>query len=200
MKLCIGDSHSSFLAGRLGIRWVWLGPVLAYSLTRYGSYHQAREKFEWITRISDKFQFDHPRLNKGDSLICCFGEIDIRCHILRLSDLKKKAYDKMLKNLARDYVSYVSSVLDKGIKLYIWPVVVGEIEEGAFESYGSAFDRALASALFNLYLEIESLKKGAIFLGVPSLNQIPLIDGIHLDPNYFFMVKRELEEKGLKDG
>lgn len=99
----IGDSHTFFFAGKerhvyrdkhdigfgrpsLGAFIpIHLGPVLAHSLNRYGTRTQGREKIDFL--LNEEEMLPH-----GSKILCCFGEIDMRVHILKEAEKRGVPY------------------------------------------------------------------------------------------------------------
>ncbi len=100
MLYTIGDSHADFTFRRIpGVQAYHLGP---WTMNRVG-----RDGFE-------KFNVSNLSYPRGERLICCFGEIDVRCHLhkfvseyeeqLKLSDCSSEIIDPIDK-LATNYIN-----------------------------------------------------------------------------------------------
>jgi hypothetical protein len=105
----IGDSHShSFInLGYLEHYWAteyknklilvpykihWLGPVTMHRIGRDGLSY---------------FNVKNLDVQENDDVITVFGEIDVRCHIGRIADLKNLDLDFLINKLSHDYIQTI---------------------------------------------------------------------------------------------
>ena len=100
---CIGDSHSAVFSGEEKMQPEW--PIIASNkLPYFKSYrvgpataYQLENKKQIIDDILSK------NYNDGDSLLFCFGEVDIRAHLLKQMDTQKRCLDDIVKECVEEY-------------------------------------------------------------------------------------------------
>ena len=158
---CIGDSHASFFSGLDEMQLEWpkpvenslpffrvmrLGPVLAYSLYRYGTKTRGRENlFKAIRKIPPK-----------SKVLLCFGEIDCRNHILKQAALQKRALEEVVAECVDRYTSVAGELKDMGHEIILWGVSASSLNNNPpnseFPTYGTCIERNRATAIFNRFL------------------------------------------------
>lgn len=85
-----GDSHAHYLFGRVpdaSVHW-----LRARTMHRVGR---------------DGVDFLEPHVNDGDTVLCVFGEVDVRCHIVRLARERAGGIEAIARDVARRYIDAV---------------------------------------------------------------------------------------------
>ncbi len=137
----IGTVIAGNEANRMKVRVYHLGPCLAYSMNKTGATEKGREKVEYL--ISSGF------LSKGSVVITCFGEIDIRSHILKPGRMDFSAkldaaicgYVEFIRRMASDFKVVVCGPI--ATQKDIWRV------NKLFPRYGTEQERNKVTGAFN---------------------------------------------------
>jgi len=168
----IGDSHCNFFSGhelicfkkinKTGINncndlldkftTFHLGPALAYNLNKYNTQTQAREKVEYLIKSQ--------LVPNNSTIICCFGEIDIRVHVLKQAKEQNKSIESVIHNILNNYLEFLL-FLKQNNSVYVWgpiPTQKDGLEENEyikkyFPCYGTEIDRNKATMIFNQELK-----------------------------------------------
>ncbi|NTE86912.1 hypothetical protein [Agrobacterium rubi] len=86
-----GDSHSAYCFECLvDSKIYWLGPVTMHRIARDGT--------AFVSQLV-------PRFEDGDVALFMVGEIDIRCHLIPISEARQKPIDDVAKELATGFIS-----------------------------------------------------------------------------------------------
>lgn len=172
---CIGDSHASFFSGLDEMQPEWpkpaenslpffrvirLGPVLAYSLHRYGTKTRGRENlFKAIRKIPPK-----------SKVLLCFGEIDCRNHILKQAALQKRSLEEIVAECVDRYTSVAGELKNMGHEIILWGVLASSLsnnpQNSEFPTYGTCVERNRATAIFNRFLADWCVANKAKFISV----------------------------------
>jgi len=85
-----GDSHANYLFGRArGAKVHWLRGRTMHRIGR------------------DGVDFLESHVGSGDTVLCVFGEVDVRCHIVRLASERHGDIESIARDLARRYIDAV---------------------------------------------------------------------------------------------
>ncbi len=179
----IGDSHSRFFSGasveteepiHADINGIInygrgddkrfcafdLGPALAYNLNKKGTTVRALEKYDWLS---------HNLMRTGDYLICAFGEIDIRAHVIKYVTDKNSLAD-IINNICDNYVEFLNIVEKDGYHPVVWGPIASQkdcwLEKASNPASGCEKDRNKAVELFNIRMEEECDKAGWGFMTI----------------------------------
>jgi hypothetical protein len=161
--LVIGDSHSCFWYGKnelkqgfyrsstfSGIDIFHLGPVTANGISRTQPFH---EKFIEL----ESFLIQNNQ--SYGCLIFSFGEIDCRCHIVRLAVKNNQSINELANQTAEKYFSFVNKLTTKyNICSLIWGPVPSNNNSFDFNtqypSAGTSIERNYATHIFSERLNI----------------------------------------------
>lgn len=212
----IGDSHSIFFSGKnIGIpdcsfhdinfynnsdfKIFHIGPVLAYSLNKTNTKSKGLEKVQYLLK--------NGYITKNSVILCCFGEIDIRVHVLRQAERQNKMPEEIIDGIIENYLDFLLKLKQSNIVCVWGPVATqsDRMNNPEYPIYGSMENRNKATKYFN-----EKLKK------VCSENQIGFLsifnelidenfrtkyeyycDEVHLSQNAKWLCK-DLLDKELK--
>lgn len=168
----IGDSHNYFFTGEEYIDLIpfkqdikkrpsliscfepfHLGSTLAYNAMNPNSGEKGFQKTNWL--IEKKL------IPQNSIILLCFGEIDIRCHVIKQAKLHNKPIEKIVDNILSRYLGYIKCLQEKGFKIITWGPIPSQKEEWILNQFyprvGTEIERNIATKLFN-----EKLNKLAI--------------------------------------
>lgn len=191
---CIGDSHASIFSGSETMQPVWptrskdtldkfrsyrIGPATAYQL----------ETKKGILDNILKLSFIHT-----DSLLFCFGEVDIRAHLKKQIDLQKRSVKDIVKECVDRYFKTILHYKGLGVNVMVWGPIASWSNKKSYSgpSFGTCLERNEITREFNEYLKSlcdgEGIKFITIFYKMLDGNNetnINYVDstGIHLNNN-----------------
>jgi hypothetical protein len=161
----IGDSHSVFWSGADGIRVkkfrkginivsdedmaiegiiqvYHLGPCLAYNINKLGANSHGKEKVDFLLNKNI--------IPKQAYIMTCFGEIDIRAHILKKG---KSESEIRLYGTIMNYLNFVDNLMEKGYRVIVYGPIATQKdmwhETEAFPRYGDELERNFLTKRFN---------------------------------------------------
>ncbi len=173
---CVGDSHSTFFAGRDRIQadnsWRrllpcfqvhYIGPVLAYNLPKSGTTSAGREKF--LALLGKE-------IPRGAWIMTVFGEIDARAHLLGQVEKQGLSVEQVAETCAENYFSFVMEVRERGFRPIVYNVVAsrpnwdGDLASQTpdFPYVGTQAERNHAVRLMNAGLARRCREEGVPFL------------------------------------
>lgn len=179
--IVLGDSHVNFFSGNEMITYLpigndinvcpnitetpftalHLGPCLAYNCNKINASTLFHEKIEYLCN-----SFIKPNAH----IIFCLGEIDLRVHVFRQTNLQNKNYQKIVDQILAEYLSFLVSMKEKGFHIYCWGPIASQREtcpvDPAFPRTGSETERNMATAYFNQQLSSLCQQNGITFLSV----------------------------------
>ena len=152
---CIGDSHASVFSGKDEMQPVWpdrsndilpyfrsyrIGPATAYNL------------FNKIPVISEILYTQVDKEN--DTVVFCFGEVDIRAHLIKQQQLQNKPLSEIVEECVRRYSEVIIYFIQQGYKVAVWSPIAswGDNKPYKGPSFGTNSERNLATAFFYLFL------------------------------------------------
>jgi hypothetical protein len=104
---CIGDSHSAVFSGEEKMQPEW-PEIASNTLPYFKSYrlgpataYQLENKKHLIDDIISK------HYQENDSLLFCFGEVDIRAHLIKQMSLQNLPLDSIVKECVDKYFSVI---------------------------------------------------------------------------------------------
>jgi hypothetical protein len=173
-----------------------LGPALAYNLNKYGTKTMAREKAEDIMKV----------LRKGAKILCCFGEIDIRAHVLKQADQQNVSLENVIDKIIGNYAEFLLFLKNQGFDVFVWGPIPSQ-KDGSemnpeYPRYGSETDRNIATEIFNKKLESVCKDSGIGFASIfkylinsdYTTKGEFVADGCHLSQKAWVFAKDELEK------
>jgi lysophospholipase L1-like esterase len=153
-----GDSHSKFLFERFkGAQIHWLGPVTMHRVGRDGLQSLVK---------------DEVTLGPDDWAVFVFGEIDLRCHLLKVADEQGSPREKVIEDTASRYMAAISAFCQgHGVRNAVICGVVPPADpiwkNADYPVYGSLKERIAARRFFNKSLRSLSREHGMAFLSIP---------------------------------
>ncbi len=203
---CIGDSHVLVFTGVDEVkencdalpffRTHWLGPQTAYNVMKKAAL------IEGIVK---------EQVDKGDSILFCFGEIDCRTHLVRQAELQGRPLAEVVKDCVENYVRIFERVGRYGHRLIAWnvpPSSFGNWSYGDYPTYGSCAQRNEATAIFNSLLRKYCERRGAMYISIYSRlldkdglpDPLFFMDNIHLSQKVMPFILEELQKAGVLRG
>lgn len=167
--IVLGDSHVNFFSGNEALTFqsigndinlcptitnnpftvLHLGPCLAYNSNRTNTSTLFSEKVDYLCR-----NFIKP----GARIICCLGEIDLRVHVFRQTELQAKSFEDVVDDIVAEYISFLASLKTKGYQVYCWGAIASQQElcpiDPDFPRNGTELQRNKATAYFNRKLSL----------------------------------------------
>jgi hypothetical protein len=167
---CIGDSHSSVFSGNEEMQPIWpqrsddntlffksyrIGPATAYQLSNK------------ITIIEDVIRKNVNLDN--DYVLFCFGEVDIRAHLIKQMELQNKTITDVVKECVDRYIETILYFKNNGVRVLAWGPIASWNESKPYNggpSFGTSFERNTVTEEFNNYLKEVCDKKGVGFITI----------------------------------
>jgi hypothetical protein len=153
---CIGDSHSAVFSGEDNMQPIWPIPA-ANKLPFFRSYrigpataYQLANKMPIIDEIIKQ-------VSDGDKVMFCFGEVDIRAHLLKQSIEQNKPLDIVIEECVNRYFEVIKIYKNKGFDVIIWGPIASWNAKHPYTggpSYGSNLERNEITKKFTEKLEI----------------------------------------------
>ncbi len=154
---CIGDSHSAVFSGEEKMQPIWpersnditdyfksyrIGPATAFNLV---------EKIPIIDNILDNIG-----ITKKDYLMFCFGEVDLRAHVIKQAELQETSSMFVMDNIIERYFNVVLEYKNRGYNMIVWGPIASWHPYKPYTggpSFGSCFERNNNTKYFNQKLE-----------------------------------------------
>lgn len=154
---CIGDSHSAVFSGKEEMQPIWpqrsddrteffksyrIGPATAYQLE---------------TKIPVIDEIIRTCINiETDSVLFCFGEVDIRAHLIKQMQLQNRTTEDIVKECVDRYFNVLLRYKNLGINVMAWGPIASWHESKQYTggpSFGTGIERNIATKEFNDYLK-----------------------------------------------
>jgi hypothetical protein len=167
---CIGDSHASVFCGKEEMQPIW--PQISDDKTPFFKTYRIG--------AATAYQLDNkkPIINeiirlkvdiKNDSVLFCFGEVDIRAHLLKQVELQKKSISEIVKECVDRYFSTLLYYKNLNIDVIAWGPIASWHESKKYTggpSFGTCLERNIVTEEFNKYLEELCVKNNIKFVTI----------------------------------
>ncbi len=212
MLICLGDSHSSVFSQKEKIISQWpkkdfkifskfkpirIGPATAYNLEK---------KIVLLNKALNRTFYMN-----NTYVMFCFGEVDIRAHIIKQSKLQNKNIELIVSECVDRYISTIKKVDPiRKIRKAVFAPIASWSEEKPYDgpSFGSNLERNHVTKLFNQYLEKKCKENNIVFISIfkemlnkdGTTNPDYLDDfgtGIHLNQQSMPIILDKLKENKL---
>jgi hypothetical protein len=210
---CIGDSHSAVFSGKEEMQPIWpersddrtdffrsyrIGPATAYQL---------ENKIPIINEIINTIVD-----GENDSILFCFGEVDIRAHLIKQSELQNKPILEIVKECVDRYFQVLMYYKSYGYSVMAWGPIASWHDSKKYTggpSFGTCLERNTATKQFNEYLEElcnkESIGFVTIFHNMVDENNITIPEYLdnwegshmHLSQTSMPLILQAFKEKNL---
>ena len=201
---CIGDSHASIFSGSEVMQPVWptrskdvlnnfrsyrIGPATAYQLDN------KLPILNNIVKLLDK---------ENDSLMFCFGEVDIRAHLKKQIDMQKRSVKDIVKECVDRYFKTILYYRGSGINVMVWGPIASWSKAKPYTgpTFGTCIERNEITNEFNEYIKFLCDKEGITFISIFKDMILPngetdtkYLDstGIHLNNNSLELIKNRFK-------
>lgn len=166
---CIGDSHAAVFSGEEKMQPIY--PQRSNDiLTDFRSYrigaataYQISNKINIIDDIISK------KVNKDDSVMFCFGEVDIRAHLKKQMDLQNRDMKSVVKECVDRYMSTILYYKNKGYNVMVWGPIASWHDSKPYTggpSFGTNLERNNITKEFNEYCEILCVENEIPFITI----------------------------------
>jgi hypothetical protein len=212
MIICLGDSHSSVFSQEEKIVSQW--PKKDYKL--FSKFKPIRVGPATAYNLGKKIKLLNKVLNRTlyfsqDYVMFCFGEVDIRAHLIKQSKLQNSDLELIVKDCVDRYISAIMKVTPfRPINKAIFAPIASWTEEKPYDgpSFGTNLERNNTTKIFNKHLEKACIKKDIKFISIfedmlnedGSTNSTYLDDfgtGIHLSQKSMPLILKTLEANKL---
>lgn len=215
--IAIGDSHTYFFSGQEVIRPrkiayhhgvinssenclpefspIHIGPVLAYNANRYGTKTRGREKVDYLIKKR--------MIERGARVLFCYGEIDIRNHVVRQSRDQGIAMERVVDKILENYLTFLVSMREEGLRVACWGPTPSfpdaEKPSDEFPTCGDEITRNNATLYFNEQLKNLCQQNNLGFVSIAEkvidergrIRQDYFVDGCHLCQKAWSLVAKE---------
>lgn len=167
---CIGDSHSAVFSGKEEMVPIW--PELSDDITEYfktyrigpATAYKLENKIEIINSIIEN------NVNKdNDHVLFCFGEVDIRAHLIKQSELQNVDILKIVEECVDQYFKVILYYKQLGYKTIAWGPIASWHESKPYTggpSFGTCLERNIVTEMFNKRLEMRCDQYDVDFLTI----------------------------------
>jgi len=210
---CIGDSHSAVFSGVDEMTPTWpersndtikhfrsyrIGPATAYNLEQK------------IPVIHDVITSNVNQ--KNDHILFCFGEVDIRAHLIKQSELQGKDVSELVNECVDRYFRVILYYKELGYSVMAWGPIASWHDSKPYTggpSFGTCLERNRVTKLFNERLEMRCDQYGIDFitlfykmvdndkLTIPSLLDDWEGSHIHLNQTAMPLILEQFKQKDL---
>lgn len=217
MVRIVGDSHSVASFCNIGEeKGIWSVeyndrhlsiPFFIYNVYGVTMHRIGRDGLSFL----EKWRRDIIGAENDDVLVFVFGEIDVRCHILKQSQKQNVSVDTIIEKLVDSYLNTVLSYKDlyQQLNVVVFNIVppIDRIHFPPFEQYGTLKERVAIANRLNQTLKNKCDSFGVPFLDIYKLfseqdgsMKPELSDGsVHISNLYNGIIKQELVKLlGLK--
>jgi len=167
---CIGDSHSAVFSGEEAMQPCWPEPA-ANTLPYFKSYrigpataYQLANKQPIIDSLIRSLDADGE-----DKLMFCFGEVDIRAHLIKQSKLQNRPVIDLVIECVERYIDAVKYYKKYGIDIIIWGPIASWCDQKEYTggpSFGTNQERNWVTCAFNTALQIACTKENFQFVTI----------------------------------
>jgi hypothetical protein len=166
---CIGDSHSSVFSGKEEIQPIW--PNLSDDqMDQFKSYRiGAATAYQLHTKVPIINNIIESKVKKNDKVLFCFGEVDIRAHLIKQKDLQSREIQDIVKECVDRYMIVLKNYKYQNIDMYAWGPIASWHPSRQYTggpSFGSCYERNLTTKYFNEYLNSECIKNNIGFVSI----------------------------------
>lgn len=149
---CIGDSHSAVFSGEEKMQDIWPMPA-ANTIPFFSSYRigpatafQLANKKEIIDSIISKVY------KNGDHVMFCFGEVDIRAHLIKQSQQQNRDILEIVNECVERYFNVILEYKNRGVSVLVWGPIASWNNKKPYTggpSFGTDLERNHVTKLFN---------------------------------------------------
>jgi len=191
---CIGDSHVSVFTGHDRMPPIWHqnhnNKNISDDKTEYFKTYRlgAATSYQLERKIPDiEYIIKELPIDKDDSILFCFGEVDIRAHLIKQSEIQEKEIVEVVKECVDKYFKTILYFKNNGYNMMVWGPIASWGDKAPYTSgpsFGSNLERNNATKIYNEYLEQLCNKNDITFLTIfdKMLHEDGTTDEKYLDP------------------
>lgn len=167
---CIGDSHSAVFSGEEAMQPCWPDPA-ANTLPYFKSYrigpataYQLVNKQTIIESLIDSLD-----LGVDDKLMFCFGEVDIRAHLIKQAKMQDRPVNDLVVECVDRYINALNYYKKYGVQIIVWGPIASWSEEKEYTggpSFGTNQERNWVTFAFNIALQLACVREGFKFVSI----------------------------------
>lgn len=167
---CIGDSHSAVFSGEEAMQPCWPEPA-SNLLPEFKSYrigpataYQLNNKQHIIESLIDSLE-----LESTDKLMFCFGEVDIRAHLIKQAKEQDRPVNDLVLECVDRYINAIRHYKKYGIQIIIWGPIASWSDEKKYTggpSFGTNKERNWVTFAFNIALQFACIKEEFEFVSI----------------------------------
>jgi len=157
---CIGDSHVSVFTGHDSMPDIWHPKYRSDDKTEYfktyrlgaATSYQLDRKIPMIEHIINEVTID----KEYDSMLFCFGEVDIRAHLIKQSEIQEKEIDIVVKECVDKYFDTIMYFKNTGYKIMVWGPIASWSDKAPYTSgpsFGTNIERNHVTKIYNEHLD-----------------------------------------------
>jgi hypothetical protein len=167
---CIGDSHSAVFSGEEAMQPCWPEPA-ANTLPYFKSYrigpataYQLANKQPIIESLIDSLD-----LGADDKLMFCFGEVDIRAHLIKQAKVQDRPVNDLVVECVNRYINALTHYKKYGVQIIVWGPIASWSDAKEYTggpSFGTNQERNWVTFAFNIALQLACLREGFEFVSI----------------------------------
>jgi hypothetical protein len=167
---CIGDSHSAVFSGEEAMQPCWPEPA-SNLLPEFKSYrigpataYQLNNKQPIIESLIDSLE-----LESTDKLMFCFGEVDIRAHLIKQAKEQDRPVNDLVLECVDRYINAIRHYKKYEIQIIIWGPIASWSDEKKYTggpSFGTNKERNWVTFAFNIALQFACIKEEFKFVSI----------------------------------
>jgi hypothetical protein len=167
---CIGDSHSAVFSGEEKMQPTWTEPA-SNLLPYFKSYRIGPATAYQLStkRPIIEYLINSINLSSEDQLMFCFGEVDIRAHLIKQSNIQDRPVVDLVIECVGRYIDAIKYYKKYGSKIIIWGTIASWSDTKKYTggpSFGSNRERNLVTFAFNTALQMECARENFEFISI----------------------------------
>lgn len=166
---CLGDSHSSFFSGNEEMQPIW--PQKSNDITPFFKSYRLGPctAYQLLNKIDIIKDILNIKVNKDeDYVLFCFGEVDVRAHLLKQSNEQNRNIDDIILECVTRYFEVMKIINSLGFRVIVWGVIAtwSDLKPYTGPSFGTQIERNSITYKFNSFLEKFSKENDFIFVSM----------------------------------
>lgn len=209
---CIGDSHAAVFSGVDEMVPTW--PERSNDTIEYFRSYRigAATAYQLESKIPILNDIISRCVRKEDSVLFCFGEVDIRAHLLKQAELQGVLVSDIVNECVDRYFQVILYYKQLGYNTIAWGPIASHHDARPYvggPTFGNCLERNLVTEMFNNRLELRcnqySVGFVTIFPKMIDVNKITVLgylddwtdSHIHLTQAAMPLILESLQEKGF---
>lgn len=148
---CIGDSHASVFSNEEVMQPVW--PMRSNDKSKYFRSYRIgpATAYQLENKISTIMDIIKNVVKKDDKILFCFGEVDIRAHLIKQSIEQQKDIERIVDECVNRYTNTILYFKNLGYNVMVWGPIASWCNSKPYggPSYGTNLERNNVTRLFN---------------------------------------------------